>query len=401
MINFFKKAKIAILLTMILLTVSFRVDIFNGDIVSAATVPDFTKNELLINGKDSGSIVFFIVGDGFRKEDQELFNQKAAEVKDYIINTYPFNELKDYMNFYSLNVISNESGAADNTNELKDTYFQCSYNYAYNIERLLAPVNSYAAVELADYYVPDYDYILMIANDDRYGGSGGFIPVASTNEYSYEILVHEMGHSIGGLSDEYWAGSYYAYESVNMTQEADPGKVPWSDLIGVNGIGVFPYTEDPSWYHPSENCKMEYLGKEYPFCEVCARTLENQLEDLRWKTNSINSYQDLLSKITVAPAKKTLYIGDSSGKTVKISAKIPAILKKVSNFTETDVNADNMQVKITYKSSNTKIASVSAGGTITAKSKGKAVITVIASLVDGTSMTYQINISVMQAKSKK
>ena len=144
---------------------------------------EFNKNELLINGEDAQSIVFLIVGDGFAEEEQDLFDQKAEEVKNYILDTAPFSSFKEYVNFYSLNVISKESGASESPSNLKDTYFQCSYNYAYNIERLLAPNNS-IVYDLAASYVPYYDNIIMIVNDQRYGGSGGSISVTSINEDS-------------------------------------------------------------------------------------------------------------------------------------------------------------------------------------------------------------------------
>lgn len=397
--NVIKKVYLHRFLAIFLLTVIIVGTMFQGSIVLAESqVPKFHKNKLMVHGKDSESIVFLIVGDGFQKDEQELFNKKAKELEEYIITTSPFSKMKKYMNFYTLNVISKESGAADNRGDLKDTYFQSSYNFEYNIERLLAPTNLWAAYDLANYYVPDFDYILMLVNDERYGGSGGAIPSASINTASYEIMLHEMGHTIGSLADEYWAGSQYATETSNMTQEKNPKKVPWSDLIGQNGIGVYPYSADPTWYHPSKNCKMEYLGKEYPFCEVCVRTLKSKLQDLRWQTNSVYTYVELLSKITVTPLKKTLYVGGTTGKSTTIKAKFPAILHQVNSLTKTVVDVDRMEVKLTYKSSNPQIAQVSTSGKITAKSKGSTVITVTAQLANGTSKKLSFNLKVLEAK---
>lgn len=361
----------------------------------------FQKNELMVNGKDSESIVFLILGDGFQATEQSLFDEKANELMNYILDTDPYSDMKQYMNFYSVNVISNESGAATNTNALKDTYFQCSYNFYYNIERLLAPTNSDKVYEIADYYVPDYDCILMLVNDERYGGSGGSIATASINESSFEIMLHEMGHSIGGLSDEYWAGTQYAHESENMTQISDPAKVPWSDLIGIDGIGVYPYEENSSWYHPSQNCKMEYLGKQYPFCKVCSGILKDELQELRWKTKDIYCYNDLLSMIRISPAKKTLYVGDATKKSITISANFPEFLYQVNQFTQTEIDIDHMEVLFTYQSSNPKVASVSKTGKITAKKKGSAEITVTAKMADGTSEEFYLEITVRQSKTKK
>ena len=200
------------------------------------------------------------------------------------------------------------------------------------------------------------------------------------------------------MADEYWAGSQYATEASNMTQEDDPSKVPWSDLINKNGIGVYPYDEDPTWYRPSTNCKMQYLGKEYPFCDVCSRALKSNLEESRWQTNSIQTYSDLLSQINVSPLKKTLYLRGTNGNSTTIKVKLPAILHRVNKFTQTEVEVDNMEVTLKFKSKNPQIAQVSKSGKITAKSKGNTQITVTAKLADGTSKKFNINVKVVDTK---
>lgn len=44
--------------------------------------------------------------------------------------------------------------------------------------------------------------------------------------------------------------------------------------MGRDGIGLYPYTDGKAgWYKPSENCKMQYLGKEYEFCDVCKEAI--------------------------------------------------------------------------------------------------------------------------------
>ena len=54
-------------------------------------------------------------------------------------------------------------------------------------------------------------------------------------------MLHELGHTVADLADEYFAGASYAHEYANMTAESDPEKVKWSRFIGKNGIGVYEY----------------------------------------------------------------------------------------------------------------------------------------------------------------
>ncbi len=113
----------------------------------------------------------------------------------------------------------------------------------------------------------------MIVNCDKYGGAGGEVPVSSTNEESAEIMLHEIGHSLAGLGDEYFAGDIYLREYPNLTQESDPSQVKWASRVGELGIGVYPLEQTTGWYIPHQSCKMKVLGQ--PFCAVCYDVLAN------------------------------------------------------------------------------------------------------------------------------
>lgn len=48
----------------------------------------------------------------------------------------------------------------------------------------------------------------MLANTTKYGGAGGEVATSSGgNAQSNQIVAHELGHSIGGLADEYDYGT--------------------------------------------------------------------------------------------------------------------------------------------------------------------------------------------------
>ncbi len=237
----------------------------------------FKKNNLVVEGKDSQSIVLGILGDGYTKNEQGSFDKTAKEVANYIISSDPFNQMKGKMNIYSVNVNSQESGAGDSPSDRHNNYFGSCYNNG-GIQRLLVANNTSKVKSVAKQAIGQCDAIIVIVNDNRYGGSGGEIITTSTDSTINETVLHEMGHTIGKLSDEYWAGQQYAHESPNMTRSKS--SPPWKDLMGKNGVGVYPYSENPSWYKPSNNCKMQYLGKEHPFCPVCQRQLLKRMKEI-------------------------------------------------------------------------------------------------------------------------
>ncbi len=48
--------------------------------------------------------------------------------------------------------------------------------------------------------------ILVVHNDPTYGGSGGTVGTVSIDSSAPQIAVHELGHSLFSLGDEYVAG---------------------------------------------------------------------------------------------------------------------------------------------------------------------------------------------------
>ena len=228
---------------------------------------------------DEDAFVLLIFGDGFTAGEQDKFFAESRTTAEYVMNTSPYDEFKDVFKIYAMGVISNESGArADNANnqeqanaDTRDTYFGTSF-WTGGMQRLLS-VGSAGSAEvnrLKSKYLPAADFNVMIVNSETYGGSGGSICVASLNSESLEMMLHELGHTIANLADEYFAGASYAREYVNMTSNNNPETIKWKRFLGKNGVGIYEYDDGgDGWYRPHETCKMRYLGQKYAFCEVC------------------------------------------------------------------------------------------------------------------------------------
>jgi hypothetical protein len=240
---------------------------------STTNKAEFNVKTLNSSGEDKNSFVLAIMGDGFTQNEQETFNRQAQKLADHILATKPFSDAKDKSNIYAIDVISNQSGAAMDPSSPLDTYFGCSYNYS-GIDRLLY-YNKGNPEQVAKNHIPDYDFALLLVNSTKYGGSGGNVAVSSLNEAAPDLLLHEMGHTIGGLIDEYW---YNGNEGPNMTQESSPEKVRWKEYLNEEGIGIYPYEEPEAagWYRPSLHCKMKSLDED--FCAVCSATIAKQID---------------------------------------------------------------------------------------------------------------------------
>jgi hypothetical protein len=108
-----------------------------------------------------------------------------------------------------------------------------------------------------------------MVNTGRYGGCGGSRAVYSAaNSQATEIAVHELGHSLAGLADEYsydpGCGSFAG--EINTT--SDPLGQPWKEWVSQIGAprqGAQYYQQ--CLYRPIDNCEMRNL--DVPFCPVC------------------------------------------------------------------------------------------------------------------------------------
>jgi hypothetical protein len=146
-----------------------------------------------------------------------------------------------------------------------------------------------------------------MVNSARYGGGGVYNQwsvFVSDNEYDDYVFLHEYGHHMGGLADEY-------YDSAVSSDEDSmypPGVEPWEPNITALLGGrreaakwhalIAPATPVPTpeggardgeigafegagykakgLYRPQKDCKMFHKGL-VGFCAVCTRSLEAML----------------------------------------------------------------------------------------------------------------------------
>ena len=239
---------------------------------------NFDVDTIQFNGSSDTLINIVFLGDGYMQNELDKFVNDAKKASNTLFTCKPFSQYQNYFNIFIIKVPSNVSGAADNPENLIDNYFGSTYNAYYNIERLLVPMRFDNIMNVLANNFPSYDQVMMIVNDSKYGGSGGWVGTFSVNSSSSEIFLHELGHSFADLADEYWAGSQYAHEAINMTQEKNIEALKWKNWYGDFGIGLYPYSESPTWYRPHQSCKMRSLGS--AFCSVCKEGIIEQIHDM-------------------------------------------------------------------------------------------------------------------------
>ena len=252
----------------------------------------FVVDTVQYNGDPGKYINLVFMGDGFRQEELDNYLTNTRSLTNYIFNSSPFREYRNYFNVFAIRIPSEQSGANHPANAADEgsppsqpplsvtNYFSSTFD-AFGIHRLLVSQNNAGANAVLINNFPLFDQPLMLVNSSFYGGSGGFLATSSLNVSAYEILVHEMGHSFAGLADEYYAGDIYSMEKPNMSQQNNPSFVKWKNWLGTGGVGIYPFCcggNSAQWYKPSQNCKMQFLGRE--FCPVCKEAIVERIHQL-------------------------------------------------------------------------------------------------------------------------
>lgn len=252
----------------------------------------FDVAPLLQSGSNDKRINIAVLGDGFTAAQQTAFVSSAQSTINYLFTKSPYIEYKNYFNAYAIKVVSAETGvkhpgtATDVTEPVipvsnPNNYLGSSFDFG--VHRCIYSNTTNKVAQVLSANLPDYDITYILGNSTEYGGCGGTYAFASLNGAANEIVVHELGHSFGKLADEYWfAGSG---ESPNKTQTSNPATIKWKNWVGVNSVGVYPYTESPTWFRPHQNCEMRYLDRQ--FCSVCKEQIIERIHSL---VSPVDSY---------------------------------------------------------------------------------------------------------------
>ncbi|MVO89181.1 hypothetical protein GPA10_31615 [Streptomyces sp. p1417] len=229
------------------------------------------------------------IGDGYTKSQQKDFVADVRKKWKEVSAVAPYSTYKNQFNVWAVEAHSPQSGVGGDPDygTSKRTALGSSF-WCDNVERLLC-VNP-EKVEAYASKAADADLVIVLANSTKYGGAGynditspsgydGIATASSDNPDSSQIIVHETGHSLGKLADEYWYDDYGTYggaepwesniSKLTKTKLAEQKK-KWYRWIGrtspdggtvgaYRGGGYYPR----GIYRPTENSIMRTLGNEF------------------------------------------------------------------------------------------------------------------------------------------
>ena len=234
------------------------------------------------SGPASHCIDVAIVAEGYTAEEMDTFYAAATAAVESLLAHEPFKALAKRFNFVAVALPSRESGVSIPKQGLwVDTALGSSFDTFYSDRYLTTLHLKNLHARLAG--VP-YEHIIILANTDNYGGGGiynSYTLTAAHHPAFRPVVVHEFGHSFGGLADEYYYDDQYTelyYPDVepwepNITTKKDFDR-KWKSLMGRGGVGLYEgggYQSKGVW-RGSEDCRMK--TNSYPaFCPVCQDAL--------------------------------------------------------------------------------------------------------------------------------
>jgi hypothetical protein len=264
-----------------------------------------------------------LLAEGFQVGQQADFDAAADAVVAELVKTAPFDDFTSVINAYRVNISSTDSGADDpvatgGSGATAATYFDATFGGDGKLRRTLV-CDAQRALSTAAAQVPQVTAAMVLVNSTIPGGSGLGVGTFSLAPGTAQTAIHEMGHSVFGLADEYACRACSATEDVAKTNNVHPKVEPHQPNITVNrnrntlkwGWAVEQATPIPTmtnpncltvddrpspvpaatvgtfegadYFHcnafrPQYDCRMRTAGS--PFCRVCQQVIRDRLFSL-------------------------------------------------------------------------------------------------------------------------
>lgn len=258
---------------------------------------------LLKSGSPENCIDVVIMAEGYSRGDMQTFYRDAQKAFDAIFSHSPFKENKNHFNVVAAASESTDSGVSiPRENVWKSTAVSSHFDTFYS-DRYLTSSNVNDIHDLLA-GIP-YEHIIILANTDTYGGGGIYnsFTLTTAHHSKFEpVVVHEFGHSFGGLADEYAytdaPSPLYPYDvepwEQNITTLVDfeskwsdmlpkgfvsPTKITKDNYISTEALGVYEGAgySMKGIYRPVPDCRMR-TNEAKAFCPVCQRALQRLID---------------------------------------------------------------------------------------------------------------------------
>jgi hypothetical protein len=195
-----------------------------------------------------------LVGEGYTAAQEGAFRADLTRFTGVLLEQEPFASLRHRLAVRGVLVPSPESGCDEPSRGVwRRTAVGASFD-ALGSERYLLTEDNRALRDAAA-AVP-WDLVILMVHHSRYGGGGIFnfySTFTTRNQWSEYVFLHELGHALAGLADEYYTSSV-AYNDLyppgvepaepNITALLDPAALKWQGLVTPSTPLPTPWAKD-------------------------------------------------------------------------------------------------------------------------------------------------------------
>jgi hypothetical protein len=196
---------------------------------------------IIENGPADKKLDIVVLGDGYAQKEMPKFREDCRRLIGILMNTEPYKSRKTDFNVWGVETPSEISGVSrPHPGIFKRTPLSVEFSI-FDSERYALSYDNRTIRDTAS-AVP-YDFMVILMNERTYGGGGIYRlygTVSADNQFSDYIIVHELGHHIAGLGDEYYTSSV-SYEmdphvtvepwELNITALLDKDNLKWKHLV--------------------------------------------------------------------------------------------------------------------------------------------------------------------------
>jgi hypothetical protein len=192
------------------------------------------------SGDPAVKLDLLILGDGYTAAERGKFERDARRLVAALFATSPFKERQRDINIWGLSPASAQSGISRPSQHIyRRTPLGSSYD-AFDSERYVLTFENRVFRDIASN--APYDVVEILVNGATYGGGGIFglySTVAADSAWAPYIFVHEFGHHLAALADEYYTSDVAYLPAAdrvepwepNVTALLDPATLKWKDLM--------------------------------------------------------------------------------------------------------------------------------------------------------------------------
>lgn len=269
-------------------------------------VPRYETFDVVYNGAPDHRVDIVVLPEGYSAQERAKFEEACKVFAEAMFTYAPYDKLQPKFNIRAVWAPSVDSGVTIPGEHIwRNTVCKANF-YTFDSERYQTVADQQNLRDLAA-HVP-YEYIYVLSNTQKYGGGGIFnfygISAAHNPGFTGKIYIHEFGHLLMGLGDEYVGTTAYddtMYDKrlepwePNLTTLVDFNRKAWASMIDEEIPVPTPATEEyrdkvgvfegggyaaKGIYRPAVQCLMNSFRGVESFCPVCQQAIESYVEFL-------------------------------------------------------------------------------------------------------------------------